>query len=364
MRVQDKLHSTGQSLWLSHASRQMIESGSLLAKIEDLSITGVAVSPEAVCRALSSSDVYDGTIAKKLKNGVYGKKLAFELILEDVHYAADLLRNVYDRTEATDGWAVLPISPLISNNADTILSSFLSLQSALKRPNALLTLPGLPDELTAIEEIAFKGIPCNIACIYSLEQFQGAADACLRGIERRIAAGLKPAVAAFISIEISWLAASFLEEMPLEKATHTAIGIAKNIYRAMRELHTSQRWERAYNEGARPLRLVWVGPEDNQTTDSTVALFKQLVAPLTAMALSDNDIRELLHDQVIFSALQAEGVGRKEVSTGPGFNASAAGLQEKNFALQVQSWIALLENVARKRTALVREKTIGYLSAL
>ena len=203
MKVHTRLRTAGQSLWMSQVSREMIEAGSLIAQIEDLSITGIVVSPEAVCRALSSSLVYDGAIAKKLKTGLYGKELAFELILEDVHYAADLLRHVFDRTEGTDGWALLPISPLISNNADTLLSSVLALHSAVKRPNTLMTIPGLPGELTTIEEITFAGIPCNVACIYSHDQFLNAADACLRGIERRIAAGLKPAATAFISIEIS-----------------------------------------------------------------------------------------------------------------------------------------------------------------
>ena len=362
MKVHTRLRAAGQSLWLSQVSREMIEAGSLIALIEDLSITGVAVSPEAVCRGLSSSLVYDGAIAKKLKMGLYGKELAFELILEDVHYAADLLRHVFDRTEGTDGWAVLPISPLISNNADTLLSSVLSLQSEIKRPNTLLTVPGLPSELAAIEEMAFKGIPCNVACIYSHDQFMDAAHACLRGIERRITAGLKPAATAFISIEISRLAASFLEEMPPGKATQAAINVAENIYRTMRTLHTSQRWERAYNEGTRPLRLVWVGPEDNHTTDSTAALFKHLVAPRTVMALPKRDIKELHQDQAVFTPMQAEGQDGKEFATGPDFKSYAAELQEKNFTLQVQSWIALLENVARKSAAVVQEKTLSEAS--
>ena len=361
MKEHTRLRAAGQSLWMSQVSREMIEAGSLITQIEDLSITGVAVSPEAVCQALSSGHVYDGAITKKLKTGLYGKELAFELILEDVHYAADLLRHVFDRTEGTDGWALLPISPLISNNADTLLSSVLALHSAVKRPNTLMTIPGLPEELTTIGEITFAGIPCNVACIYSHDQFLNAADACLRGIERRIAAGLKPAATAFISIEISRLAASFLEEMPPGKATQTAINVAEKIYRTMRTLHTSQRWERAYNEGARPLRLVWVGPEDN-TADSTAALFKHLVAPRTVMALSDNDTKELLHDQVIFSPIQAEWEDEKEFATGPDFNTYAAELQEKNFALQVQSWIALLENVARKSATIVQEKTLSEAS--
>ena len=165
MKVQTRLRTAGQSLWLSEVSREMIEAGSLIAQIEDLSITGVAVSPAAVCQAISSSHVYDGAIAKKLKKGIYGKELALELILEDVHYAADLLRHVYDRTEGTDGWAVLPLSPIVSNNGDSLLSSIQALQSELKRPNAFVTAPGLAGELAAIEEIAFAGIPCNVACI-------------------------------------------------------------------------------------------------------------------------------------------------------------------------------------------------------
>ena len=359
MKVQTRLRTAGQSLWLSEVSREMIEAGSLSAQIEDLSITGVAVSPAAVCQAISSSHVYDGAIAKKLKKGIYGKELALELILEDVHYAADLLRHVYDRTEGTDGWAVLPLSPIVSNNGDSLLSSIQALQSELKRPNAFVTAPGLAGELAAIEEIAFAGIPCNVACIYSHDQFLGAAEACLHGIERRIAAGLKPAVTIYISVEISRLANSFLREMPPEKAIRAAIDVAENIYGTMHVLHTSQQWQRAYNEGARPLRLVWVGPEDNQANSSTAALFKHLVAPRTVMALTANDARELLRDQVMFATMQAGGEEAKEFATGADFSAYAAELQQNNFALQVKSWIALLENVARKSATVVQEKTFS-----
>ena len=147
--------------------------------------------------------------------------------------------------------------------------------------------------------------------------------------------------------------------MPPEKAIRAAIDVAENIYGTMHVLHTSQQWQRAYNEGARPLRLVWVGPEDNQANGSTAALFKHLVAPRTVMALTANDARELLRDQVMFATMQAGGEEAKEFATGADFSAYAAELQQNNFALQVKSWIALLENVARKSATVVQEKTFS-----
>ena len=177
MDALEKLHGAGQSLWLNHVAREQIYNGLLIQYIEGGVMTGLFISPQAVCRTLNTSPAYDVGVCNKINQGLYGESLALELILEDLHHAADMLRHVFDRTAGVDGWASLPVSPLLASDRDTQLQSVSVLHTQLKRKNTLITVPGLPDMLGAIEEIVFAGIPINISLIYSRNQYLKDAEA-------------------------------------------------------------------------------------------------------------------------------------------------------------------------------------------
>ena len=346
---------------MDHVAREQIYNGSLMQHIEDGAITGLSLSPQAVCHAIHSSPVYDDGIIKKLGKGLYGESLAIDLILEDLHHTADLLRHVFDRTDGVDGWAALPVFPLLTSDPDTLLQSVSVLHTQLKRKNTLITVPGLPDMLGTIEEIVFTGIPITISLIYSCDQYLNAAEAYLRGIERRIDAGLKPAVSAFISIPIFHLTAELSKEMKQQAATEASIAIARKIYKTMRTLHTSQQWERAYNAGARPLRLIWVSLDDEPAAASDIFLYDQLVAPFTVAAMSEQTMGTFIkhgHPEALLPANSddCEEIQADHQKAGFSFKHLAGSLQDEAAARKVKTWIMLLDAVARKSAVVMQSE--------
>jgi len=357
-----RLHSAGQNLWMSHVSREQISNGSLMQYIEDGAVTGLSLSLQAVCHTLSSSSVYDDAICKKLDKALFGESLAFDLILEDIHHAAGLLWHVFDRTDGVDGWAALPLSPLLTCDPETLLQSVEALHARVKWKNTLITIPGLPEMLRAIEEIVFAGIPINISFIYSCDQYLNVAEAYLCGVKRRIAAGLKPAVSVFTSIPVSQLAATLSKKMTPQEATRASTLIARKIYKTMRTLHTSQQWEQVYNVGARILRPVWVVSDNESTTASDISLCNNLVTPLTVAAMSERTMGEfvnhgppealLLPDDYDLDAILA---GQQEA--GLSFKHLAGSLQDDAAASQIKTWITLLDVIARKSADSVQIKS-------
>ncbi len=361
MKAKEKLHRIGQSLWLDHIDCKQIYNGSLMEYIEDGVISGLVLSSQAICHTMNSSSVYDDGIYEKLRNGLFGEPLATDLILEDLHYAADLLRHVFNQTDGASGWAVLPLSLLMTSNSDDLLQSVTVLHARLKRENTLITIPGLPEMLGAIEEIVFAGIPINISLIYSCDQYLNAAEAYLRGIERRIEAGLEPAVPCFISVPIFDLATALSKEMEQQAATETSLAIAGKIYKKMRILHGSPQWERTYNLGARPLRLIWVGSVYEPTAVSDTSSCEHLIAPFTIAAVSEQSIGAFINHEHSEVLLPADDDDCGEIPTGHqkaglSFKHLAGRLQDDEATHQVKTWIMLLDAVARKSASVIQMK--------
>jgi transaldolase len=355
----DKLRTAGQSLWLNNLSRELIHDGSLAGYIEDRLITGMSFSPEAFRRTLSCSQVYDSVVLKKIKKGWYGEKLARSLILEDVRYAADLLRHIHDQTGGVDGWAILPFSPLSVCDRDILADAITYLYAQVRRPNTLVTVFGLPENNEIIEEIVFAGVPINIAFIYSHDQYLQAAGACLRGIERRIAAGLKPAVSAFISISICRLKAVLSRQMSREVANRSAIAMARKIYKAMRDLHSSKQWELVYNKGYRPLKLVWSSSAYEQDIDSDISLYNELIAPFTIASWSGQAIEKFINGSPPDTTMPIDGGDcektlESEHKAGLDLEAIADNLQNDDVSSQIETWIEMLELLAQKSAAVVQ----------
>lgn len=361
MDVLGKLRTTGQSLWLEHVTRELIRDGSLALFIEDWSITGMSFSPEAFHHVLSNSRAYDSAILERIGKGLYGANLVKSLILEDVRCAADLLRHVHDRTDGIDGWAILPVTHISICDTDILAEAITDLHTRVHRPNTLVTVFGISENLEVIENLVFEGVPVNIAFIYSHDQYLRAADAYLRGIERRIAAGLKPAVQAFISISISRLEAALSRQMSRKAAIHLAITMARKIYNAMRTLHSSRQWERAYNSGAKPLKIIWNGSNYENDTYSAISLFKNLIAPFTIASLPRQTIEKFLFDKTPDTMMADDGGDWDEtlehnLTTGLNFESIADNSQTNDVSEQVQKWIMLLEIVAKKSAAIIQNK--------
>lgn len=363
MNLQERLRTTGQSLWLDHVSREQIHDGSLMRCITDWSITGISICPEAFGNSLSFSGIYDDVILKKLEDGLYGEELVRGLICEDVRYSADLLRHVYDRTDGVDGWVVFPGSPLSIYVTDLLAKAVTELYVHVQRPNILATIAGTSENLSTIEEIIFAGVPLNISFIYSHNQYLSVADAYMRGINRRITAGLKPTVSAFISIPISRLARALNKTVAPKTASITAIAMAKKIFKTMRIQHTSSQWERAYSAGAKPLKIIWSGSAYEQGKDSDSLLQRQLLAPFTVTSLAEVEIKSFFSRTRIEPIMPNDGGDCEKTlqdlkDKGVNLDGLATTLQKEDVTAQLKTWIMLREIVAHKSATVIQTKNI------
>jgi transaldolase len=257
MKATELLYNLGQSLWLDNITRELVSSGTLKRYIDELSVTGLTSNPTIFNNAIQNSAEYDRVIRDELKKGKSGEELFFDLALEDLTRAADLLRPIYDRTQGVDGWVSLEVSPLLAYNPDATLAAARELYARADRPNLFIKIPGTEAGLSAVEEGIYAGIPINVTLLFSREQYLAAAEAYLRGIERRLDAGLSPAVASVASVFVSRWDAAVANEVPDALRNQLGIAIAQRTYKAARALLSSPRWHRIYNTGARPQRLLW-----------------------------------------------------------------------------------------------------------
>src|SRR5215831_7105704 len=281
MKATRILHDLGQSLWLDNITRDLLESGTLKRYIDDLSVTGLTSNPTIFDHAIKNSAAYDAAIRTKVREGKSGEDLFFELALEDLRRAADLFRPIWDRTEGVDGWVSLEVSPLLAHDTASTLAAAKDLHERARRPNLFIKIPGTLEGLPAIEESIFAGIPINVTLLFSRDQYVSAAEAFLRGVERRIDAGLKPDVASVASVFVSRWDAAVKDKAPLALTNLLGITVAKQTYAAYRELLDSPRWQRAYNAGARPQRLLWASTGTKDPRASDVLYVRSLTAPFT-----------------------------------------------------------------------------------
>ncbi|MGA7328199.1 MAG: transaldolase, partial [Rhodomicrobium sp.] len=281
MKATQKLHDLGQSIWLDNITRALLQTGTLKRYISELSVTGLTSNPTIFDHAIKNSRDYDATIQKLRKEGRSGEELFFELALEDITAAADLFRPIYDRTLGVDGWVSLEVSPLLAHDTKATIAVAKELHSRAGRPNVLIKIPGTKEGLPAIEESIFAGVPVNVTLLFSREQYMAAAEAYMRGIERRIDAGLSPCVSSVASIFISRWDVAVENEVPDTLRNQLGIAIAKRIYKAYYAVLASPRWMRAYNEGARPQRLLWASTGTKDPKASDILYIKALAAPFT-----------------------------------------------------------------------------------
>lgn len=256
MKATQRLHDLGQSLWLDNITRDLLDDGTLKRYIEELSVTGLTSNPTIFDHAIKSSVAYDPAIRKELANGKSGEELFFDLALEDLTRAADLFRPIHDRTNGVDGWVSLEVSPLLAHDTAKTIASAKELSKRAARPNLYIKIPGTKEGLPAIEEAIFAGVPINVTLLFSPDQYVAAAEAYLRGIERRIAAGLDPQVESVASMFISRWDVAVADKVAEPLKNRLGIAISGRIYQAYLELLNSPRSHRIYNVGARPQRLL------------------------------------------------------------------------------------------------------------
>jgi len=353
MKATETLHDRGQSLWLDNITRDLLETGTLSRYIDELSVTGLTSNPTIFDHAIKNSSSYDAAIRKKVREGKSGENLFFELALEDLTRAADLFRPIWERTRSVDGWVSLEVSPLLAHDTASTLAAAKALHARAGRPNLLIKIPGSQEGLPAIEEAVFAGVPINVTLLFSSEQYLAAADAFLRGIERRVAGGLPPEVGSVASVFISRWDAAVKDKVPETLRNQLGIAIAKRTYKAYRALLASPRWQRVFNAGARPQRLLWASTGTKDPAASDVLYVSTLAAPLTVNTMPEGTLKALADHGKLGGILTPDGGDSDDVlaqfgRAGIGVEALANQLQDDGAKSFVSSWHELMNVIAAK----------------
>src|SRR5262245_44190825 len=359
MKATQKLHELGQSLWLDNITRDLLAEGTLKHYIDELSVTGLTSNPTIFDHAIKNSTAYDAAIRQKLKEGKSGEGLFFELALEDLTQAADLFRPIWEKTNGVDGWVSLEVSPLLAHDTASTLAAAKELHSRAKRPNLFIKIPGTKEGLPAIEEAIFAGVPINVTLLFSREHYVASAEAFLRGIERRIDAGLNPNVGSVASVFISRWDVSVMDKVPEALRDRLGIAIAQRTYKAYRALLASPRWQRVYNAGARPQRLLWASTGTKDPKASDVLYIKALAAAFTVNTMPEGTLKALGEHGDVGRLLPVDGGDCEAVLTefaraGIDTDALAAQLQDEGAKSFVKSWNELMAVIASKSAALAK----------
>jgi transaldolase len=353
MKATQLLHNLGQSIWLDNITRDLLNTSTLKQYIADLSVTGLTSNPTIFDHAIKNSTAYDSAIREKLAQGKSGEALFFDLALEDITRAADIFRPIFDKTNGVDGWTSLEVSPLLAHDTKSTLAAAKELHARAGRPNVFIKIPGTGEGLPAIEEAIFAGVPVNVTLLFSREHYIAAAEAFLRGVERRIAAGLNPAVGSVASVFVSRWDAAAVGKVPASLQNRLGISVSQRTYKAYRDLLTSPRWQQAYNVGARPQRLLWASTGTKDPKASDVLYVKALAAPFTVNTMPEATLKALADHGELGTIMAADGGDCEAVLTefakaGVNIDALAAQLQDEGAKSFVKSWNDLMDVIASK----------------
>jgi transaldolase len=340
----------GQSLWLDNITRGLLMKGTLRRYIQEFSVTGLTSNPTIFDHALRNSREYDHAIHQKLQEGKSGEALFFELAIEDLRQAADLFRPIHDRTNGVDGWVSLEVSPLLAHDTAATLTAAKDLHARAGRPNLFIKIPGTKEGLPAIEEAIFAGVPVNVTLLFSSTQYVAAAEAYLRGIERRIAAGLNPNVGSVASLFVSRWDVAVADTVPSELRNQLGIAIARETYESYRGLLDSPRSQRILNAGARAQRLLFAstGTKDPQASDTLYV--QALAAPFTVNTMPEATLKALADHGTVSETLHSHAEDELVRFAGAGIDTRGMGLrlQNEGAASFIKSWKELLQCIADK----------------
>ena len=352
MKPTQQLHELGQSLWLDYITRTIVEDGTLQGYVDALSVTGLTSNPTIFDKAIGSGDAYDEQIAELKGDGLDGEDLFFELAITDLKRAAKLFQPIYERTDEVDGWVSLEVSPLLADDAEATIAQAKELHSKADC-NIFIKIPGTEAGTTAIEESIFAGVPVNVTLLFSREQYLGAASAYMRGLERRLEAGLEPMVPSVASLFISRWDVAVQDRVPDDLRNRLGVAIGKRTYRAYRDLLESDRFLRLANEGARPQRLLFASTGTKDPDASETLYVESLAAPFTINTMPEKTLLAFAGHGRVRDPLPADGGDAEEVlssfgSAGIDVDALAAQLQKDGAEAFVKSWSEMLESVKAK----------------
>jgi transaldolase len=350
MKPTQQLHELGQSLWLDNITRDMLSDATLGGYIDELSVTGLTSNPTIFDKAISQGDAYDEQISELTEHRVSSEEIFFALAIRDLRAAADLFAPVHERTDGTDGFVSLEVSPLLADDAPATIEQVRRLHDEGDRDNLFIKIPGTVAGREAIEESIYAGIPVNVTLLFSTDQYLAAAEAYMRGIERRIREDLDPAVPSVASLFVSRWDVAVSDEVPDELRNRLGVAVGRRTYRAYRELLDSDRWQRLGNDGARQQRLLFASTGAKDPNASDVLYIESLAAPDTINTMPDKTLLAFADHGRVGDPIPPDGGHADDVlaefqSAGVDTDELAARLQREGAEAFDKSWHDLLESI-------------------
>ena len=348
-----KLHDLGQRIWLDNITREMLSNAVLARYIAELSVTGLTSNPTIFEHAIGSGDLYDDAIRRLAARGLPCEDIFFELALQDLTQAADLFRPIFDASGGADGWVSLEVSPLLANDSAATIQAAARLHKRAARPNLFIKIPGTPEGIAAIEESIFDGVPVNVTLLFSREHYVAAAEAYLRGIERRLEAGLDPGVESVASLFVSRWDVAVKDDLQPQLHNRLGIAIAMRTYKAYRDLIASERWQRLAAAGARPQRLLWASTGSKDPASRDTRYVEALAAGQTIDTIPEKTLLAFADHGKLGATLPADGGYAESVldefrREGVDDEALAARLQREGVQAFAESWGALMARIREK----------------
>ena len=356
MNATQKLHALGQSLWLDNITRELLDNGTLKRYIEQYSVTGLTSNPTIFNEAIGGG-AYDAAIREKASAGKSGEALFIELALEDLRRAADLFAGIHEQTDGVDGWVSMEVSPLLAADTDGTIAAAKAIFRDAQRANLFVKIPGTPEGIPAIEEAIFAGVPVNVTLLFSREQYLAAAEAYLRGIERRLASGLDPRVESVASLFISRWDRALGAEVPAQLHNRLGIAIGERTYRAYLDLLASKRWRDLAAKGAHAQRLLWASTGTKDPKLSPSLYIEAFAAPNTVDTMPEKTLLAFAEHNGAPVAMSQDGAAAEKLlaefaQAGVNIMALARKLQEDGAKAFVVSWQELMQRIASKSAAL------------
>jgi transaldolase len=358
MKPTEALQKLGQSLWLDNITRSLLDSGAIARYIDRYSVTGLTSNPSIFDKAIASGD-YDDAMRALAGRGLAGEELFFELAADDIRRAADLFLGVHERSEGLDGWVSLEVSPLLAHDTERTIAAARSLHDKVGRPNLMIKIPGTTEGLVAIETCIAAGIAVNVTLLFSAGHYRAAAEAYLRGVERRLAAGLDPAVGSVASVFISRWDVAVAHSVPAELRDHLGLAIGLDVYRSYRQILDGERFQALANAGVRPQRVLWASTGTKDPTASDTLYVHGLAAPLTINTMPGPTLQAFFDHGEVSDPLPADGGDGDQWlarfnQAGIDLDALAGKLQNDGAAAFVNDWHDLLQRIETHSTSLKR----------
>jgi transaldolase len=346
------LSMAGQSIWVDNITRAML-GGTLQRYIAEWSVVGLTSNPTIFAKAIAGSADYDAQVAGLAARGMGEEAAFFEIALADLVRACDLFAGVHARTGGVDGWCSLEVSPLLAYDAASTVRQAVELHARAGRPNLYIKVPGTKEGIPAIEELTFRGIPVNVTLLFDTAHYLAAAEAYLRGLERRVAAGKAPDTSGVASLFISRWDATLDAKLPPALRNRVGLAIGADAYAAYVELHSSARWLALQAKGARPQRLLYASTGTKDPKLPASLYVEGLASPITVNTVPEATLQAFHAGGRVTAVLPPDGGPLRAAlaearSAGIDLPGTAAALQEQGAKAFVQSWNDLLKDIRTK----------------